>query len=97
MSLKDNIVEKIYSFLEQIDASLDFDNNSEDILLKKHHNELTINNLISEMRPKEIEKLREGVVKSKVSEQKYLLQMIMSFLFTNLGDQIRQKIGWSFL
>ena len=27
----------------------------------------------------------EGVVKSKVSEQKYLLQMIMSFLFTNLG------------
>jgi len=45
MSSKDNIVEKIYSFLEQVNPKSNYDDNSQIILLKKHHSELTIDNL----------------------------------------------------
>ena len=70
MSLRANIIEKVYHFLEKADTSLGFDNKSEDILLKKHHDELRIDNLISEFRAEDIDKLRIGLAKRKVSEQK---------------------------
>ena len=86
MSLNNNIIEKVYHFLEKADTSLDFNKNSEDILLERHYDDLRIDNLTSDLRAEDMDKLREGLAESNVSEQKYLLNMIIHYLTVNLID-----------
>ena len=86
MSLKSNIVEKLYDLLNSTEISMESVNNSELVLLHRHFNDLTIEKLIFELEPEDIDKIKSGLAESKVSEQKYILNLIIGFLLDNLKE-----------
>ena len=88
MSLRENIIEKLYKLLHPSDIPLDILDKSEDILLMIHEEDLTIDNLAQELNPKEIKSLRDeknDVARYNISEQRLLLSIIIRLLTTNLA------------
>jgi hypothetical protein len=57
MSLRDNIIEKLYALFQSSDIPLDIIDKSENLLLMIHHDDLIIDNLAHELPPKDINRL----------------------------------------
>ena len=87
MSLKDNIIEKLYELLHSSDIPLDIIDKSEHILLMIHEEDLNIENLAHELPPKDINRLKQeknDVSRYNISEQRLLLSIMIRLLTTNL-------------
>ena len=87
MSLRDNIIEKLYELLYSSDIPLDIIDKSEHILLIIHEDDLTIENLAHELPPQDINRLKQEkkeVSKYHISEQQLLLSIMIRLLTTNL-------------
>ena len=87
MSLRENIIEKLYELLNPSEIPLDIIDKSEDLLLMIHQGDLTIDNLAHELTPKEIKSLqmeKKDVARYNISEQRLILSIIIRLLTTNL-------------
>jgi len=87
MSLRENIIEKLYELLNSSDIPIEIIDKSEDLLLMIHEDDLTIENLAHELTSKDIKRLKEEkqeVARYHISEQRLLLSIIIRLLTTNL-------------
>ncbi|MFX1340261.1 MAG: hypothetical protein ACFFDK_16750 [Promethearchaeota archaeon] len=87
MSLRENIIEKLYELYNSSDIPIDIIDRSENLLLMIHQDDLTIANLAHELPPKDIQRLKEEkreVARYNISEQRLLLSIIIRLLTTNL-------------
>ncbi len=87
MSLRDNIIEKLYELLHTSDVPLDIIDKAQHILLMIHQDDLTIDNLAHELPSKDIDRLKQEkkeVSRYNISEQRLLLSIMIRLLTTNL-------------